>query len=321
MVHFSQFTMNPATRGSVVPVTPPTDSSSPAREPAEESRTGAVTLAHEQVTRSTSESTVTAVPPRPLSSIEHTQAIESGSGSTGSQVDPTPPATRPTSDPALQTLERHLSSNTDGPYPTIYSRHSVPTSSGEFDHLARATSRGRDFIPRRATLLAQEYPILPTDLVPKATLQPNHTVGERLQPTINAAERERVKYASKAKWTGYALNTAITLQVLLASLTTGLSAVAVGGKQTSVATVILGALATLVASYLARMRGSSEPELSITRVKDLEQFIRDCKAFQLDHGNAYGNAENKLDKRVDEFRSRFEELLGNGDGQRKLSGV
>ena len=34
----------------------------------------------------------------------------------------------------------------------------------------------------------------------------------------------------------------------------------------------LGGLATLVASYMARARGSGEPELSITRVKDLEQF-------------------------------------------------
>jgi hypothetical protein len=62
------------------------------------------------------------------------------------------------------------------------------------------------------------------------------------------------------------------------------------------------------------MRGSNEPELSVTRVKDLDQFLRDCKTFQLDHGYTYGTAENGLDKRVEEFRSRFEELLGNGDG-------
>ncbi|KAG1881100.1 hypothetical protein F4604DRAFT_1746460 [Suillus subluteus] len=312
--------MDPATRSSVVPVTL-TDSSSVTREATEESRTEIATLAHGQIAKSTSESTVTPVSTKPLSYVEHTQAVDSESGvGSSSQVDPTPPATRSTSDPALQTLQRHLSSNTDGPYPDRCSRHGAPTFSGEFDHLARGTSRGRDFLPRRATLLAQEYPSLPTDLVPKTTLQPNRTVGERLQPTIDAAEHERAKYATKARRVGYALNIAIGLQVLLGSLTTGLSAVAVG-KQTAVMTAILGALATLVASYLARMRGSSEPELSITRVKDLDQFLRDCRAFQLDHAYTYGTAENGLDKRVDEFRSRFEELLGNGDGQRKLSPV
>ncbi|KAG1725729.1 hypothetical protein EDB19DRAFT_1754170 [Suillus lakei] len=310
--------MDPATRSSVVPVTL-TDSSSPAREAAEESRTGTVTLAHGQVGRSTSESTVTPVPTRPLSYVEHAQAVESGAGY-NSQMDPTPPATGSTSDPAPQTLEKNLSSNIDGPYPARYSRHGGPTPSGEFDHLARGTSRGRDFLPQRATLLAQGYPSIPTDLVPKTTLQPNRTVGERIQPTVDAAEHERAKYASKASWTSYALNIAIGLQVLLGSLTTGLSAVAVG-KQTSVMTAILGALATLVASYLARMRGSNEPELSITRVKDLDQFLRDCRAFQLDHGHTHGTAENGLDRRVEELRSRFEELLGNGDGQRKLSAV
>lgn len=306
--------MDPVTRSSIVPETP-TDSSSPAREAAEEFNTGTATLAHGQVARSTSESTVTPRPSRPLSYVEH---AESGTGSS-SQVDPTPPATSSTADPALQMLEKNLPSNIDGPYPTRYPRHGGRTTSGEFDHLARGmSSKSRDYIPRRASMLAQVYPSIPTDLVPKTTLEPNHTVGERIQPTVDAAEHERAKYATKASWTGYALNVAIGLQVLLGSLTTGLSAVAVG-KQASVGTVILGALSTIVASYLARMRGSNEPELSITRVKDLDQFLRDCRAFQLDHGHTYGTAENGLNQRVEELRSRFEELLGNGDGQRKLS--
>jgi SMODS and SLOG-associating 2TM effector domain len=72
----------------------------------------------------------------------------------------------------------------------------------------------------------------------------------------------------------------------------------------------IGALSTLVASYLARARGSNEPELSIARTKDLEQFIRECHAFQLDHGHTLGNS---LDKELVGFRSRYEELLGNGN--------
>jgi hypothetical protein len=56
------------------------------------------------------------------------------------------------------------------------------------------------------------------------------------------------------------------------------------------------------------MRGSHEPELSIGRVKDLDQFIRECDSFHLDRGHITGNSE---DAKLEEFRKRFEELLGN----------
>ena len=60
------------------------------------------------------------------------------------------------------------------------------------------------------------------------------TVSERLQPTINVAKTEKAKFEKKARMTGYTLNAAIGLQVLLGSLTTGLSAVAASsGKQAS----------------------------------------------------------------------------------------
>lgn len=72
-----------------------------------------------------------------------------------------------------------------------------------------------------------------------------------------------------------------------------------------------GAIATLVASYLARARGSNEPELSITRTKDLEQFIRECRSFQMDHGHMTGN---DYDADLIGFRRKFEELLGNANG-------
>ena len=74
----------------------------------------------------------------------------------------------------------------------------------------------------------------------------------------------------------------------------------------------IGALATLVASYLARARGSNEPELSITRTKDLDQFIRECQSFQMDFGHFYGN--EYYDSELDRLRRRFEELLGNANG-------
>jgi len=76
-------------------------------------------------------------------------------------------------------------------------------------------------------------------------------------------------------------------------------------------TAVLGGLSTVVASYLARTRGSNEPELSITRVKDLEQFIRECEALNLDRGHLSGE---RFDADLDRLRRTFEELLGNGNG-------
>ncbi|KAJ7280307.1 hypothetical protein C8J57DRAFT_1302239 [Mycena rebaudengoi] len=143
------------------------------------------------------------------------------------------------------------------------------------------------------------------------------TVEERLQPTIQAARIEREKYELKAKMTGWSLNVAIGLQVALGSLTTGLSA-ATSGRQTSIATTILGGLSTVVASYLARARGSNEPELSITRCKDLEQYIRECEAFLLDFGHT---TDNKYDDKIFGLRERFEDLLGNANGERRLASV
>lgn len=59
------------------------------------------------------------------------------------------------------------------------------------------------------------------------------TVSERFQPTLDAAKETRAKLAKKAKNTKYIQNGAIGLQVLLGSLTTGLSAVATTGRQVS----------------------------------------------------------------------------------------
>jgi hypothetical protein len=74
---------------------------------------------------------------------------------------------------------------------------------------------------------------------------------------------------------------------------------------------VSGALATLVASYLARARGTNEPELSITRTKDLEQFIREVENFRMDHGYEMGD---KFNAQLETYRERFEQLLGNANG-------
>ncbi|KIJ67428.1 hypothetical protein HYDPIDRAFT_108197 [Hydnomerulius pinastri MD-312] len=191
-----------------------------------------------------------------------------------------------------------------------------PTGSGR-----EASMTLQPSLARRATMGGNNPHLVPgmeafVPVVGKVSAQ--KTVGERLQPTIDAAEKEKAKYAQKATFTGYALNVAIGLQVLLGALTTGISA-ALSSKQISLVIPILGGMSTMVASYLARTQGSHEPELSITRVKDLEYFLRDCHSFQMDHGHAIGTAENSLDKELEEFRHRFEELLGNSNGERKLS--
>ncbi|KAG5727727.1 hypothetical protein E4T56_gene20737 [Termitomyces sp. T112] len=134
------------------------------------------------------------------------------------------------------------------------------------------------------------------------------TVSERLQSTLSKAHSERNKFAIKAKMTGWTLNVAIFIQVILGSLTTGVSAGAANEKQAAIGTAILGALSTIVASFLARARGSGEPELSATRVKDLEQYIREVDAFLMDHGNS---TSSEHDIQLHKFRMRFEELLGN----------
>ncbi|KAF9534016.1 hypothetical protein CPB83DRAFT_844969 [Crepidotus variabilis] len=140
------------------------------------------------------------------------------------------------------------------------------------------------------------------------------TYGERLAPTLLEANNERLKFARKAKVAGWMLNIAIGLQVLLGSLTTGLSAVATSGKSMAIPTTILGALATIVASYLARARGLNEPQASIARTKSLDQFIRECKAFDMDCGHLTGPIPENDDK-LHGLRRRFEELLGNTDRQ------
>ena len=57
-------------------------------------------------------------------------------------------------------------------------------------------------------------------------------------------------------------------------------------------------------------------ELSTSRVKDLEQFIRECEAFKMDHGHrgeGWGSGD-ELEKELERLRGRFEELLGNASG-------
>jgi hypothetical protein len=70
-------------------------------------------------------------------------------------------------------------------------------------------------------------------------------------------------------------------------------------------------LAIAVASFLAAWR-SDEHELSRTRVKNLEQFIRECQAFKIDHGHILND---EYDNELNRFRERFEELVNANNRQ------
>lgn len=69
------------------------------------------------------------------------------------------------------------------------------------------------------------------------------------------------------------------------------------------------------------MRGSGEPESSLLKCKDLDNFIRNCEAFILDYGHIVIDERNldemtsSLEKYIRRFRSLYETILGNDMGE------
>ena len=82
--------------------------------------------------------------------------------------------------------------------------------------------------------------------------------------------------------------------------------------QIRISVAVLGSLATLVASFLARTRGSSEPESSLLREQALDHFIRRLRSFILDSG-----WQNGHDRVVENFRNELERLLNPSDPDAK----
>ncbi|PBK63651.1 hypothetical protein ARMSODRAFT_894097 [Armillaria solidipes] len=134
------------------------------------------------------------------------------------------------------------------------------------------------------------------------------SVEERMLPTIIAAEVERKKYVERAMMKGYTMNIAIGIQLLVGALTTAISALVTGHECSSF--FLLGGISTLTAAFLTRARGSNEPERSLMVAKDLEQFIRECKAFLVDFGSS---TEDVHKREVQRLRNRFEEILRDAD--------
>ncbi|SJL06563.1 uncharacterized protein ARMOST_09904 [Armillaria ostoyae] len=135
------------------------------------------------------------------------------------------------------------------------------------------------------------------------------SVEERMLPTIIAAGVERKKYVERAMMKGYTMNIAIGIQLLVGALTTAISAL-VTGREITIVLPILGGISTLTAAFLTRARGSNEPERSLMVAKDLEQFIRECKAFLVDFGSS---TEDVHKREVQRLRNRFEEILRDAD--------
>ncbi|KZS86756.1 hypothetical protein SISNIDRAFT_393735, partial [Sistotremastrum niveocremeum HHB9708] len=110
------------------------------------------------------------------------------------------------------------------------------------------------------------------------------TVKERLKPTMKAAKARYLHYNFIAEFYGIGSNLAIGLQVVIGALITGLAAVTVG-RSTSVITAILGGCSTIIASFLAKAKGSGEPEISRDKSHELAKLVREMEVFILDHGN------------------------------------
>ncbi|KAH9056318.1 hypothetical protein EDB87DRAFT_1261407 [Lactarius vividus] len=147
----------------------------------------------------------------------------------------------------------------------------------------------------------------------QSAIYPLGSVGARLNPTLEEALKVRNSASLQAKWSMYSINIPIALQVLLGALTTALGA-SLHGNSIRISIAVLGSLSTLVASYLARTRGSSEPESSLLREQALNHFIRNLRAFILDKGLSTDESHNQS---VENFRREFERLLNASDPNAK----
>jgi len=114
---------------------------------------------------------------------------------------------------------------------------------------------------------------------------PTNLLSHLLSPTMTAATTASKNFGSRAFLLNWALNIAIALQVLLGALITALSAVVTSGSGTafSIGTLVLGTASTAVAGYVARARGTGEPDLSVKRQGDIDKFLRKCQAMIYDY--------------------------------------
>lgn len=134
--------------------------------------------------------------------------------------------------------------------------------------------------------------------------KPPRTVAERLEETEKAAEIELKKYQTQAERAAILINVAMGAQIVSNALITGLSA-ATSNRHAQIGVSALGALGTIISSFLVRVRGTREPERSKSHAQNLEKYLRDLKAFMADEG---GSRDRKFDPDVRRFRNEFERL-------------
>ncbi|KAF8525831.1 hypothetical protein BU17DRAFT_62393 [Hysterangium stoloniferum] len=141
-----------------------------------------------------------------------------------------------------------------------------------------------------------------------------NTVKERLDTTLKVAQEEQLKYAKRAYQADLAINVATFVQIASNAIITGLSASTSNrhvnsdtnySKNAQIGVSAMGAINTVISSFLVRVRGTREPERSKTHAENLEKFIRQLNSFILDEGNS---RDRKWDDEVTRYRSEFDRL-------------
>jgi len=137
-----------------------------------------------------------------------------------------------------------------------------------------------------------------------STVERGFSVGERLRKTHEAAVAEKQKYETKARHAGLAINVVTFTQIISNALITGLSA-ATTNRHAQIGVSALGAMNTIISSFLVRVRASQEPERSTAHAESLGRYCRELEAFMDDEGGSY---DRKWDADIKRFRGEFDRL-------------
>ena len=117
------------------------------------------------------------------------------------------------------------------------------------------------------------------------------TIEERMQPTLLAARHFSTGYKRQAWISGYLLNAALGVQLLVGAFIVGIAAIvpsspspspsASGGSSSEqdsrrwvIAIIVLGGVSIVLTGVMARLIGNGEPERSWGRVRELEKVRR-----------------------------------------------